>query len=1060
MIYYLNYSEKIINELSCPLQGTLIPEKSFKILFDTEFTLKQKMIVDSVQLYLPDVDKDGCLIFDYDSLDENFNPITTPLHWYGHDIEMIGEDDFDSLFYLQEILDTITLNVSKNKIKSLFKTAIDEGTFNDVISPLNIKPSQLSYSRNKVTKEIEIVVNLPKINIELEGFFNDVDLFKVWGSTFQKYILESRLESRRVIKSNGIGSDIKLGDAIKINGTLYEIYINLRDVMNRFPVLSGKSLDNQCRVYGAKIQKVNIDCDETRLKLGLNALDSIKANMTLLRELDPLLFILYGATDCYATHNLSIKLQELLDTIRGDFDLDTLVIKDTTGSNVCSFIQDLYQKHFNPTSDEEIAKIITHQKRLGNADNLQKINLNYFGIQPLRTVGGLLYSRCQRYPYIKGILGDLDMSSCYATMLCSINIYLGQPIVSCFKAKSKPTLREVLETIKTVNSPRDGWIVRVSGNFKNAVNTLLFSDLDFSGKNEQFKTVWDVNPSRLSINHFNAYKVGKQEANSTLLTKESKFSVITQDLLDCITLLPDSWIEEYLNLSVDSLVFVPDELICDSIEEYQEKLNNYPDTDEVPTYDKKTGLTGLLRQYSKDNLCLRMPIHQYYKELKAKRQIYKDAKNPLQEVYKLFLNSGYGALACRYLPVNNLLAANQITASPRSTAWLMINALNGFQVITDGCTFNWESVPIGLKFKDILEQNPNYLIDYNPSFLSKLEINNSNCKSWIGANFKQHLISFYDTDECCTPISRFDFELKDESFTASNGEEIKSYIYSEIVNTGSGNYAKGLNGSHLLIDGSEYDFDDNWKKVKARSFKGNDEDLLRWYIDCMTQSFREPSIYSETQLIKFGEGCEIAKRLLKTVDVEIALPCGFSKPNFKLMKLITRSQFLFKTEKQLRNFETNQKKLDELSRYIIDKKFWETLADNLDKLSRYGITELMLSPSDYYEFAKEKPIGIGFELLALNQTHKCSIGSVRSFIADKIEEGKTDFNGCLNLDRNLVNGKKLIWLFVAVIILKANADYILKNQLMDSAKEPTIFKVSREHLITLQELFGQGIINE
>jgi hypothetical protein len=1056
MPYYINFRDNTANILKSPLHLPISTDnlESLKIVNDTEFTISNRMIVDSIQLYLPELDPNHCLVFLYDELNEQFNPLSSPLQWYGIKGQVATDEELEDIFYLQELFDELVHGLNKQDTKNTFNEALQNGYFSELLDPLNLSPSQLFYAKDRYTKELEIGVKLPKIYIELEGFFNDVDLFKIWGKLFQEYLLNARLESRRVIKTNGIRSDIKLGEGYWINNRLFEVFFNLRDVMNRFPPIK-RGLDNQCKIYGIEGSKVLIDTDQIKDKLGLSYRDSVKSNMSLLRQIDVLLFVLYGGTDPYLTHNLSIKLQELLDTIRGDFNLDSVPIKDTTGSNVCNFVQDLYQKHFNPTNDEEIAKLITHQKRLGNADNLQNITLNYYGIQSLRTVGGLLFSRCQRYPYIKGILGDLDQDSCYATMLCSINIYLGQPIVSCFKGNAKPSLREVLETIKTVNAPSDSWLIRVSGKFEKVVNTLLLSDLDFTPKTEKFKTVWDVNPSRLSINHFNAYKVGKQEANSTILTKECKFSLINSDLLECIKLLPDTWIEEYLNLSVDSLVFIPDELICDSIEEYQQKLELYPDTDEVPVYDKQTGLTGLLRQYSKDNLCLKMPIHQYYKELKAKRKVYKSAKNPIQEVYKLFLNSGYGALACRYLPVNNLLAANQITASPRATAWIMMYGLNGFQVITDGDTFNFETIPIGLTFKEILENNPNYLIDYDPNIKSGLNINNDNAQTWIAENFKKHLLRFFQVDEPCQVISRFNFDLKEETFTSSNGQDVTTVIYSEFVNTGSGNYAKGLNGSHILIDATEYDFSEDWKKVKARSFKGTDENLLRWYIDCLTHSYREPLIYSENQVIKFGEGCKIAKRLLQLID-EIAFPCGFSKTNYKLMKLITRSQFLFKSEKQLRNFETNQKKLDELSRYIMTRKFWESVPDNLDKLEAYGITELTLTWEDYYQFAKDKPIGLGFELLALNQTHKGSIESVRRLIADKIDEGKGNFNTSLNIDRQLNLGKEFIWLFVAMIIHKANSDNKLKNQLKNSVNEPTIMTVNKEQLITLGELFGQG----
>lgn len=80
------------------------------------------------------------------------------------------------------------------------------------------------------------------------------------------------------------------------------------------------------------------------------------------------------------------------------------------------------------------------------------------------------------------------------------------------------------------------------------------------------------------------------------------------------------------------------------------------------------------------------------------------------------------------------------------------------------------------------------------------------------------------------------------------------------------------------------------------------------------------------------------------------------------MKLITRSQFLFQTEKQLRNFEkTNQlEKLDSISKTILTKEFWNAV--KLEDLQPFGVTALRsclkrgfgrLEVSREYRFADE-----------------------------------------------------------------------------------------------------------
>ncbi|AFZ38407.1 hypothetical protein Sta7437_4987 (plasmid) [Stanieria cyanosphaera PCC 7437] len=1036
--------------LKSSLDITFINE--LKIVYDTEFTNSDRLKVDSVQLYLPQINYQVGLSYQLEELNDNFNPISYPLKDLGIDAKFIDDESLRVL--LAEIYNIYENSIdgltSTHDIKITFQESLDSGLYDEILSLYNLNREQLICKRQK-DKTYHLEVELPKLTIELLAFFADVDLFKIIGKNWQPVFLEASLESRRVIKTS---RGLIAINPLWIDGKLYEIGIRLRDAMNRFPVLSGRGLDNQCKVYQAETTKINIETEELATKLGLKSTSDIKANMSLLRKFDPVLFALYGCTDVLATDKLSEKHQELLDNIRGNFGLDTVEVKDTTGSNVAKFINDLYHKHFNPDNDKDRTKTIQKYKALGQAKSIQNAELNDFGIQPLRTVGGLLYTRCQRYPYIKGLLGDLDMSSCYATRLCSLTIFLGQPVITTYKEKKyKPTLREWLKFIKK-NSPRDGWIVRVSGKLTEAINTIILSDLDFKPKQVKFKTVFDIDPGRKSINLFNAFKVSNKEAESTLLTKEIKFGLINADLWDCIKLLPKIWIDEYLDLLVDCAVFVPNEMICQSVDELEARKPFYP---QEPIYESTNdkGCKINIKHYCQDNLCLAFPIGDYYQKLKSERSAYKKQGNPIQEVYKLFLNSGYGALACENLPVNNLLAANQITASPRATAWLMINALNGFQVITDGCTFNWKSVPVGLKFKDIIENNPDYLLDYQPAIesrLAKTEIN----QDWVEANFIQHLHDFYDVGKSHVPSNRYGYELKDELFKDNLGNDVKTTLFTEFYNTGSGNYCKGLDGQHILIDGTEYDFSEEFKKVKARSFKGSDSNLLNWYLDCLKNGYREPVIYSENQIIKFGEGNREAIKFLESGIDRLAHPMGFSRKVFKIMKLITRSQFLFQNEKQLRNFErVNQLgKLDNLSKNFLTYSFWKKI--KLEDLEPYGVTEL-ISSINYYNFAKAHTVGVGFELLAVNNSNsksQTSIESVRNLITDSIKKGNEEFNSSLNLDRHLDSGNKFKLLFAALIVLRANEEYRLKTNLIESANEPTIVAVTPENICRFSELLS------
>jgi hypothetical protein len=1047
------------------IKNPILDWSKFKIVYDTEYTIKLKLLVDSIQLYIPQICKEYCLVYDYSELTNDFNPWFQPLSDLGYSVKPLEDEQLNQLLIeVQSIYDDLTDGINNStELRKVVTQAINDGYWDEVLSNFSLPRECLQYKRSKGVSEV--VIDLPKIIIELEAFFAEADLFKVIGKNWQSYILQAELESRRIVKTRHFSihkTNKKTGEVstavVKrfielpptyFEGVLYEVKLVLRDAMNRFPVLSGKGLDNQCRVYQTDFQKLNVETDELAARLGLKSKNDIKLNMSLFRKQEPTLFSQYGGSDCFATDSLSDKQQELLDGIRSDFGLKRLDIKDTTGSNVSSFIYDLILKYFGGCNSDSIS-LIKSKVRQSNADNFQKIELNQFGVQTTRTTGGLLYSRVAKYPVLKGYFGDLDESSCYATKLSSINIYLGQHIVSTFKLKKyKPKLKEVLEFLSN-NCPRDAWLVRVSGKLETALNTIVLSDLSFQSKKIKFKTIFDIDPGRKSVGQFNAYKTSNKEAVSTILLKEIKFGVITADIWDCIKALPKSWVAEYLNLAVDALVFIPNELICESLKELQEKSENYPDEESTEQFDPKTGLMGIKAQYSKKNLCLKFPIKNYFQELKFKREKYKIDTNPIQEVYKLFLNSGFGALACEHLPINNLLAANIITGGARATSWLMINALNGFQVITDGSTFSWEHIPVGLKFTDILETNPWYLVDYEPSIKSNINQERFN-QSWINKDFRKHLYDFYNVDKNHIPSNLYDFELKAETFLNESGQEIKTTLFTSFYNTGSGNYSKGMNEQHILIDGSEHTFFDQYKPVKARSFKGKNPDLLEWYISSLENGYEAPRIDSEDEVIKFGDGNVLAIKFLESGIDELAHPMGFSTKKYKLMKLVTRSQFLFLNAKQLKNFEsTNQLgKLDCLSKNWLTPKYWNKLT--LDKVQAYGVDELIQN-CDYHQYAKERPSGIGFELLALNRSHKGSIASVRRLIANKIKEGSTNFNASLHIERNIELSSKFTDIFAALTVLRANAEIRLRDILVNSASEPTVLTVSRESVTHLNQL--------
>jgi hypothetical protein len=260
-----------------------------------------------------------------------------------------------------------------------------------------------------------------------------------------------------------------------------------------------------------------------------------------------------------------------------------------------------------------------------------------------------------------------------------------------------------------------------------------------------------------------------------------------------------------------------------------------------------------------------------------------------------------------------------------------------------------------------------------------------------------------------------------------------------------------MNDCSILINDSDYDFNEQNNYVKARSFNGKNDVLIDWYLSSIGNKYTSPIIYSENKIINFSDGNALATRLLESGGSRhIAHPMGFSTEGYKMMRLISRSQFLFMNETQLHNFETNETKLTELTNHIFNKKFWELLTN--EDLKEYNAT---LNPEiDYYKFSRTHSVGIGFELLALSRTHKGSIESVRKLIFSKILECCNDFNAGLNINRSFKLADNFKYLLAAVIVLKGNAEYKLIKCLEASANESTILSLTSENIKTLSTIWN------
>lgn len=1089
-------------------------------LFGSELQTREPSLgVLAVQAYCPRLFPDIGMVWTGVENDADFHPVFNMLKHAGHDVKTTSSEDplLDAaLTILGETnldvddvgADAALSNRARNK---RLRVGRESPELLEALKPLGLTSEHVGFEelehQGSKTKVLKLVA--PILLVELVGFYQEADLFKVFGRNHHASVRGMKLASTRVIKETADGAiRTRLGAImgyIMLNGQLTEFRMRLRDLMHRVPPQSGKGLDNQLKVFGCGLTKLDIATPEMAAKLGLKNLDEVKANMSKVFEVEPELAIRYAAMDVFAAAELDEKQLELVNRMRTLLGLEpSLDVKDTAGSNVSKVLNDAMMMYFG-ANDADSRKAFNEAVRNANIDSLMHLPENKFGHQALNTVGGLLFSRVSKHPHIVGDLGDLDESSCYATSLSSMNLYLGRPMMRTFKrSKDRPKLLETVQTMLK-EAPRDGWMLRVSGSFTNGFNTLIQSDLEFTRTKQVFSNFRDKvarTGNKQVLSGINLEKVGKPEASSRILTNEVKFGVVTAETWDCIKLLPPKFQEDYHNLEVDAVIYHPSALIVDTLEQ-KEKLIvelNLPD-DENSVQTQTVGITTSDTYLTtKAHVTLRFPAGQFYSQVKAVRAEAKANGEPVQELFKLLLNATFGALACSHLRVNNKLASNVITASARATSWLMMNFLNGFQVITDGCQFNWKNIPIGHTFHEVLERYPDYLLHYQPDLTAatkKDELSEKTFKQvlkqqqdenlvkgtssdklnprqvWIERCFQKEMERFYGaTAETCRPLGRFEFELKTESL----GDE-KLTEFQEFFNTGAGNYQKLLTkGGKSLKQGSAVAFDyevngtdyrtydrvPTASVMKARAYRAKDDVIAKWFRDSLTGQTKSSMVLHETDLLSLSEATQEAiDELNRHPGQRVVIPLGFEKTTPKMMKLVTHSQFLFQTEDQFNGFlKFEEEFFKKTTSLLQNTRHWETLTD--EEMTSMNLPGLKLNSVEMVNWVKNHKVAFGFEVLSWTNRNFSDLAAVRTQIAELVEAGTTAWERKLKTSDALTKLSREHQLTLTELTIRRwLAKQELRQTMRNSTQQSTLLQASLQDVSTISDEVDGGFeVNE
>lgn len=526
-----------------------------------------------------------------------------------------------------------------------------------------------------------------------------------------------------------------------------------------------------------------------------------------------------------------------------------------------------------------------------------------FGRQTGTVHGGLIYSRTPTrfWHEAPGQIRDVDMAHCYADVLAGFNVYWGRPVI--FEpGKDAMTLCEAVKIARR-HADSDAWFIRASGEIANAPNALITStEGALTSRNYQARKRRRAAGRGATTDGRNP----REHEGAHPYSATVRSGVITSTTWDIIQAMPRAIRRDYERLRAESIVLYPRKLVARDGAEYDRLIAKHAQ-DEVPwrsVVDLGRMEKVLVEQIDASYVALRFPVGDYARKLgefRREKQRTAGMGSGAEKALKEQANTLYGVLGSRFKDACNFVAANVTTAQARAEAFALVQSLNGFQVITDGCTYRRDQIP-ACTFAECLRIHPDYPIrraeaESGIPFLDPATIPDDDAR--FTAWYREHIRRFFGAKSEGLARVVATHELVHKATGVPGSASIDA-----LATDGCSNYLKATQ-----------DPAGGWRvgAIKVRSYgKGSKLVLQEWIIRTYPADrlLELPPITEDMDLLKYDEAIQHTRSALKAGIAVVYVPLGLGHRKVGNYKVFKPSAFIFETPeqrtaiiKQIRKFE-------------------------------------------------------------------------------------------------------------------------------------------------------------